>query len=48
MIRELLETPGEESLTPAYLRLDPLWDPIRSHPNFKSLAESPAPKTIYK
>jgi len=40
MIKELLEKPGEESLTPAYLRLDPLWDPIRNDPRFQKLAEA--------
>lgn len=35
-VDRLLDTPGE--LTPALLRLDPLWDPIRNDPRFQRLA----------
>ena len=31
-------------LTPALLRLDPVFDPLRNDPRFQKLAASPAPK----
>jgi hypothetical protein len=39
-LRQLLQTPGEGSLTPVLLRLDPLWDPVRNDPRFQELAGS--------
>jgi TolB-like protein/Tfp pilus assembly protein PilF len=48
-IERLLTTPyGGFPLTQAALRLDPTWDPLRSHPRFKALVEGPEPKTIYR
>jgi tetratricopeptide (TPR) repeat protein len=39
---------GRVPLTPALLRLDPMFDPLRNDPRFQKLAASPAPKTADK
>lgn len=41
--RRLLQTPTEGALTPALLRLDPLWDPLRGDPRFRALCEKKQP-----
>ena len=44
-LTHLLETPykswvyGEAPITPALLRLDPIWDPLRADPAFQRLCE---------
>jgi len=39
-IERALGMPSQEGLTPAYLRLHPVWDKIRSDPRFQRLAEA--------
>jgi serine/threonine-protein kinase len=38
ILERLLVQPYADSLTPALLRLDPIWDPIRDDPRFQKLA----------
>lgn len=40
MLERLLVLPSSDSLTPAYLRYDPVWDPVRADPRFQKLAGS--------
>jgi TolB-like protein/Tfp pilus assembly protein PilF len=48
-LTHLLETPykswvyGEAPITPALLRLDPIWDPLRADPAFQRLCEEKQP-----
>ena len=47
-LERLLTTPyGAYPITQAFLRLDPIWDPLRSHPRFQEIVSGPEPKTIY-
>ncbi|MEY2528850.1 MAG: hypothetical protein QOJ05_940 [Verrucomicrobiota bacterium] len=39
ILERLLAQPFADSLTPALLRLDPVWDPIRDDPRFQKLAK---------
>ncbi|MFL6599033.1 MAG: hypothetical protein ACJ8KF_13895, partial [Chthoniobacterales bacterium] len=49
-LQQVLSIPGTGALdkymplTPALLRLDPMFDPLRDDPRFQKLAASPAPK----
>jgi tetratricopeptide (TPR) repeat protein len=53
-IQKLLSIPSSGSfavgipLTPAVLRLDPMFDPLRDDPRFEKLVALPAPKTAGK
>ena len=53
-LQKLLSVPGGGTLaenvplTPALLRLDPMFDPLRNHPRFEKLVASPAPKDVAK
>lgn len=42
-IKQLLQKPGEDALTPALLRLDPRWDPLRSDARFQELCSQQQP-----
>jgi predicted Zn-dependent protease len=42
-LARLLQTPNADPLTPALLRLDPRWDPLRADPAFQKLCEEKQP-----
>jgi serine/threonine-protein kinase len=42
-LRRLLEIPYTNFLTPALLRLDPVWDPLRADAAFQKLCEEKQP-----
>jgi len=44
ILKRLLRMQYVFAITPALLRLDPVWDQIRNDPRFQKLAASPAPK----
>ncbi|MEY2562850.1 MAG: eukaryotic-like serine/threonine-protein kinase [Verrucomicrobiota bacterium] len=39
ILRGLLQKPGDDCITPALLRANPVWNPIRSDPRFQKLIE---------
>jgi TolB-like protein/Tfp pilus assembly protein PilF len=44
ILTQLLETPyGMSPITPAFLRLDPIWDPLRADPGFQKLCKEKQP-----
>ena len=49
ILTRLLKTPydniiyGPAAITPALLRLDPIWDPLRADPAFQKLCEEKQP-----
>jgi TolB-like protein/cytochrome c-type biogenesis protein CcmH/NrfG len=48
ILQRLLQIPYAFAITPALLRLDPVWDPIRNDPRFQKLLSEPEPETVYK
>jgi len=40
LLEHALKVPAVEAITPAHLRLDPSWDPIRNDPRFQKLANA--------
>jgi hypothetical protein len=43
ILKRLLQIPGGTPITPALLRLDPVWDQIRNDPRFQKLAAKKTP-----
>src|SRR6266545_3257905 len=43
ILKRLLQTPYAGAITPALLRLDPVWDQIRNDPRFQQLASEKQP-----
>jgi TolB-like protein len=39
LLQDVLSRPSADSLTPGYLRLDPIWDPIRNDPRVQKLCQ---------
>ncbi len=42
ILKRLLQIPYVGAITPALLRLDPVWDPIRNDPRFQKLVAGAA------
>ena len=48
IIRQLITAPAGGVVSIARLKIDPVWDPIRSDPDFQKLISEPEPATVYK
>ena len=48
ILRQLITAPAGGVVSIARLKIDPVWDPIRSDPDFQKLISEPEPVTIYK
>jgi TolB-like protein/Tfp pilus assembly protein PilF len=48
ILRQLITAPAGEVVSIARLKIDPVWDPIRSDPGFQKLLSEPEPATVYK
>ena len=44
-LEDAITQPSARSLTPAYLRLDPIWDGVRNDPRFQKMAAQPLRQT---
>jgi hypothetical protein len=43
ILKRWIEVPSATSITPALLRIDPIWDPIRNDPRFQELVTEKTP-----
>jgi TolB-like protein/Flp pilus assembly protein TadD len=48
ILRQLIAAPAGSIVSIARLKIDPVWDPIRSDPDFQRLISEPEPLTVYK
>jgi serine/threonine-protein kinase len=43
ILKRWVQVPSATSITPTLLRIDPIWDPIRSDPHFQELVAEKNP-----